>query len=121
MGCPYLCVFYPAGSNRAGPLAPDNYQTVSPALSAATRRLAAVVVAAAAAVIVGSPVVAAAAVADDQQQNDDPPPVVAAEPVADAAVIVTTHKNTSEISISFELCRSFHGIPQKEKCAGSAR
>jgi len=70
-----------------------------------------------AAVIVGSPVVTAAtaAVADQEQQNDDPPPVVAAEPVADTAVVVTTHKNTSENEL--ELCRSFHGIPPSEKCA----
>ena len=83
------------------------------------RRLAALAAVAVvvAAVIVGGPVVAAAtaAVADQQQDDDDPPPVVAAEPVADTAVVITTHKNTSENDL--ELCRSFHGIPAEKKCA----
>ena len=60
-------------------------------LSAATRRLAAAGFGAAAAAVV----VVAAAVAEQEQQDDDPPPVVAAEPVADATVVITTHKNTS--------------------------
>ena len=58
-----------------------------------------VVVAAAAVAVPGAPVIAAA-VAHQEHQDDDPPPVVAAEQVADTAVIITTHKNTSEIGFS---------------------
>ena len=71
------------------------------------RRLASpfCVLAAAAAVVPTVAVVAvvaaaAAYVAEQEHQDDDPPPVVAAEAVADTAVVITTHKNTSEIGIS---------------------
>ena len=74
-----------------------DHRTVSLAHPKGGLPLAAVVVVAAAAVVVpGAPVIAAA-VAHQEHQNDDPPPVVAAEQVADTAVVVTTHKNTSEI------------------------
>jgi len=75
--------------------------------------LAAVAVVVAAVVVEAAAV--AAAVAYQEQQDDDPPPVVAAEPVADTAIVITTHKNTSENDL--ELCRSFHGIPAEKKCA----
>ena len=61
---------------------------------------AAAAIAAGVALAAAAHVAAVAAAAEQQDQDDDPPPVVAAEPVADATVVITTHKNTSEIGIS---------------------
>ena len=114
----FICWSIAVPSYRAAhPVALDDSPATSHALArrGIPARLAAGVIVAAAAVVRNSVAAATAAVAEQEQQDDDPPPVVAAEPVADTAVVVTTHN--TYLRNFLELHRSFHGIPQDEKCA----
>ena len=67
----------------------------------------------AAVIAVAAAAVVAAAVAQQEHQNDDPPPVVVQ---ASAQTVIITHN--PYLRKDFELCRSIHGIPGREKCAG---